>query len=122
MSQKILILEDEPEMQPLLANYVEEAGYEAIIGNHDQEGLALLEQHGTFACILLDYNMPVMDGLRFLNKKQTLDAYKDIPVLMCTSCSSESPEFAQPIAKGWIKGFLEKPFNLAQLEAGLALI
>ena len=34
--------------------------------------------------IMLDWNMPVMDGLTFL-KVRTMDAYKDVKIIMCTS-------------------------------------
>ena len=49
------------------------------------EALDKLGQEEGIDLILLDINMPVMNGLEFLQRVQKESAYKDIPVIMCTS-------------------------------------
>lgn len=84
--QKILIIEDEIEISKILASYLEKAGYQVISAARGDQGLSLWE-HSKSDLILLDINMPGMDGLevaREIRKKS------DIPIIMITARVEES--------------------------------
>ena len=84
--QKILIIEDEIEISKILASYLEKAGYQVISAARGDQGLSLWE-HSKPDLILLDINMPGMDGLevaREIRKKS------DIPIIMITARVEES--------------------------------
>ena len=59
--KKILIVEDEPDIQELLAAYLRDAGYEIAIAGDGVEAMTQF-QKGTFDLILLDLMRPKIDG------------------------------------------------------------
>lgn len=122
MRKHILILEDEVGFHKSLKHMVSRAGYNPLLGINGLEGLDLLSQHRNIHCIILDYQMPEMNGLEFLAEKQKVPVYQTIPVLMHTSCSRHDPMFHRPVANGWISGFLNKPFWFDELVEKLQAI
>ena len=66
-SKKVLILDDEPNMRHMLTMLLEKADYRVTGGENGQEGLSLLAAD-VFDFILCDIKMPVMDGMKFLQK------------------------------------------------------
>ncbi|MEN6481695.1 MAG: response regulator transcription factor [Anaerolineaceae bacterium] len=81
-----MIIEDEIEISKILASYLEKAGYQVISAARGDQGLSLWE-HSKPDLILLDINMPGMDGLevaREIRKKS------DIPIIMITARVEES--------------------------------
>ena len=63
---------------------------EASDGN---EALAKLRDNMPIDVILLDWNMPVMDGFTFLKKVREEPTYKSVKIIMCTSESEKSRGF-----------------------------
>lgn len=91
-----------------------------MIASNGSEVLELLDKlrlEGTSPClIILDVNMPMMDGRQTLVQLKQHDLYKKIPVVMfTTSSSSLDKEFA----KKWGADFITKPLKYAEVE-GLA--
>ena len=81
-----MIIEDEIEISKILASYLEKAGYQVISAARGDQGLSLWE-HSKPDLILLDINMPGMDGLevaREIRKKS------DMPIIMITARVEES--------------------------------
>lgn len=78
MAKKILVVDDEPDMQKLIPQQfrseIRQKEYEFEFAGNGKEALDILERNNslekneTFDLILLDINMPEMDGLRFLEK------------------------------------------------------
>ncbi|SMD33100.1 Response regulator receiver domain-containing protein [Reichenbachiella faecimaris] len=71
--------------------------------------------------ILLDINMPVMDGWDFLDKFSEMGVSKDIPVVMLTS-SINPNDIEKANAHELVKGFLSKPLNKEKLDEVLRLV
>lgn len=71
MHEKILFVDDEPNV---LASYrrMFHDDYVSVTSANPDEALHLIEGSGPFALILSDYNMPQMDGIRFLSAVRTL--------------------------------------------------
>jgi two-component system chemotaxis response regulator CheY len=63
--------------------------------------------------VLTDQNMPVMDGLTLIRTLRTMSSYKDVPILMLTTESSDEMK-AQGKAAG-ANGWLVKPFDPKRL-------
>jgi len=121
-SKAILILEDQEQIRAHHKRLLEEAGYTVFEAENGQEGLEQLKKNTPIFCIILDYQMPIMNGMQFLETVKLTESTQDIPVVMCTSCSDTDPAFEWPRHQGWIRHFLPKPFTLSQLQAGLALV
>jgi sigma-B regulation protein RsbU (phosphoserine phosphatase) len=70
MPTKILVVDDEPDMQHLIPQQfrkeIRQQKFEFHFANNGKEALEILEQNETIDLILLDINMQVMDGLTFL--------------------------------------------------------
>jgi CheY-like chemotaxis protein len=105
----ILIVDDEFSIVETLKEIVEWEGYRVITAPNGQAGLVAAEQEHP-ALVLLDYMMPVMDGLQMLEKVRTHDGLAATPVIMMTAAPLGIPS-AQ---KRW-DALLLKPFDAEQL-------
>jgi CheY-like chemotaxis protein len=81
MAQKILLVDDEPEIVKLLRAYLEQAGYDVATASDGKEAL-LVTRHEKPDLIVLDLTMPEMDGLEYTRR---LRREKDTPIIMLTA-------------------------------------
>jgi CheY-like chemotaxis protein len=112
--QKVLIVEDDPNMIELYSLLLEQDGYEPIpaVGGH--EALRLLEET-TVDLILLDLMMPVVDGWTVLRAIKENDRLANIPVIIATIRDPlEDPRQVEAHA-GMFEGYLVKPFIVHDL-------
>jgi putative two-component system response regulator len=79
---------------------------------HGQEALELLECHGDTDVILLDLQMPVMNGYELLKRLKRDDRYRDIPVVVLTS---DKNEVLTSLSMG-ANDFLSKPYHPQELK------
>ena len=104
--KKILIVEDEPDMQQMVQMRLEAAGYKVITANNGQEGLAKVNEELP-DLIISDVLMPVMDGFTFYKELKAKKATEDIPVLILTARGKMEDSFKVMGADD----FIAKPFN-----------
>jgi len=111
MNCNILIVDDSPILRRAIRKVVQLAGVEAdriFEAGNGVEALAALDEHW-IDLILLDLNMPVMDGESFIIEKNKLDAARDIAVVIV---STESNQARLDKLKGLgVSGSLQKPFE-----------
>lgn len=85
-NKKVLIIEDEADIQKILSDNLTKAGYEVVSATNGQAGLeAALQNHPDL--ILLDIIMPVMDGMTALEKIREDEWGKGVPVIILTNLS-----------------------------------
>lgn len=90
-------------------------------GKDAAEFLAKNSQKDLPELILLDINMPILDGWGFLENFSNMPISKNIPVVMLTS--SVNPEDIEKAnSHELVKGFLSKPLNKDKLDEILELI
>ena len=82
MSLVILVVDDDPDISLMLNDRLTYLGFHAASANNGAEGMALLDQL-TVDGILLDIQMPVMDGLTML--KHVRQRHPHMPVIMMTA-------------------------------------
>jgi CheY-like chemotaxis protein len=63
--------------------------------------------------IILDYNMPVMDGVTMLRQMRENPEFKRLPVIMLTA--EASPEIIGTVARLGVRDYITKPFDSDQL-------
>ncbi len=80
----ILLVEDNEINQQVASEILEQAGFFVDIANHGQEALARLETDD-YDCVLMDVQMPVMDGFTATGKIREQECYTDLPVLAMTA-------------------------------------
>jgi CheY-like chemotaxis protein len=109
---KILIVDDEPDLVSTVQYRLKFANCDVVTASNGQEGLerAVAEKPDL---ILLDTNMPVMDGHETLECLNADPNLKDIPVIMLTA-RCEAQDVAAASAHG-VADYVTKPFDFAQL-------
>ncbi len=120
MSQiRALIVDDSSVMRKIVERSLRQAGLDlssvSEAGN-GADALAILDTNPV-DLILSDINMPVMDGLEFVRKLQTVEKLRGIPVVMITTEGSES-NVVQALSLG-AKGYIRKPFTPDQVKEHL---
>jgi two-component system chemotaxis response regulator CheY len=85
-------------------------GFQAIESENGAESLIKLRKHaGNIALIVLDWNMPIMDGYEVLQKIRAQDEYNHIPVLMATADGVEGN--VVKALKAGANAYLVKPYT-----------
>jgi two-component system chemotaxis response regulator CheY len=117
MSQiKALIVDDSSVMRKIVGRSLRQAGLElssVIEAANGAEALGLLNANPV-DIILTDINMPVMDGLEFVRRLQTIETLRGVPVVMITTEGSEF-NVVQALSLG-AKGYIRKPFTPDQVK------
>jgi len=84
---RILLAEDEPTNQFAMIKLLEKAGYEVMLAENGKQAIDLLKMHD-FDCILMDVQMPLMDGVeatKTIRSSANLGPKKDIPIIAMTA-------------------------------------
>ncbi|MBT0654681.1 response regulator [Geomobilimonas luticola] len=115
MVKKMLIVDDSSlihQMYRLVMN-----GYkcEIVDAMDGQEALDILAKQQDIQLILLDINMPVMNGVQFLKKAAPLGITRRVPVIIISTEGKEE-DTLRGLALG-ARGYLKKPFQPAELHA-----
>jgi CheY-like chemotaxis protein len=109
---KILIVDDEPDCLSTIKYRLSHSGYKVVTAADGQEGLERAQQESP-DLILLDINMPVMDGREVLKCLRKHPALKNTPVIMVTACC-EMQDIAIASSYG-ISDYIAKPFDFTDL-------
>ena len=112
MTATILTVDDSPTMLKMLAFTLQKAGYDVLQAVNGQEGLDVLGENAVDV-IITDINMPVMDGLTFIERLREDKARSGLPVLILTTESSDELK-AKGRAAG-ATGWIVKPFDPEKL-------
>jgi CheY-like chemotaxis protein len=104
----ILIVDDDPLAREGLRSVLESEGYGVIVTSDGSDALTYLNHHPLPSLIFLDMMMPRIDGWQFLTLFRQTDAWSHIPVIITTSMSVASPEWAESLGAA---GLLKKPFD-----------
>jgi DNA-binding response OmpR family regulator len=110
--QRVLVVEDEPEMRDLLADNLELEGYRVAAVGSAEEALQRIERY-SFALILLDVMLPRASGFELCRTVRARDAR--IPIIMLTARTDESDRVL-----GLDLGaddYVSKPFSVRELLA-----
>ncbi len=112
--EKILIIEDEPDVASMMESLLDARGHPTVIAYDGKSGLdlALNERPGL---ILLDLRLPQMNGVRFLSKLQ--EHKLDVPVVVVTAVGSE--QLVIHALRMGVKDYIKKPFDPTKLVRGI---
>ncbi len=112
--KKILIVEDAALERELLIEVLRGLGienefYEASSG---EEAIQILGKHYKDIClILLDWQMPQMDGMEFMEGVVKVDAVAPIPIIMVTASGAEEDKIKARETNPNLKGYIVKPYE-----------
>ncbi len=112
---KILIVDDEPAVTEILANQLNQAGFEHVAWENDAtQALSNISTHRP-DLVILDIRMPGINGLEILRELRETSEISSIPVLVMTSSADDRIRMAA--LKLQANDFLTKPANSAELAA-----
>ncbi len=117
MTSRVLIVEDDPAQRRILEELVKRSGFDVVAVDGAQRGLDLLKnQSGAgVELIILDINMPGMDGLEFLERLQGVRG--DIPVIVQTA--QGSIETVIKAMRAGADDFVVKPVSPERLKVSM---
>jgi len=116
MSRSIMIVEDEPELAALVADYARASGYAPQVFGDGREALAAIRAQPP-ALVVLDLMLPGLDGLSLC---RTLRASSDLPVIMVTARVEEIDRLLG--LEAGADDYLCKPFSPRELMARIKAI
>ncbi|MCP4633750.1 MAG: response regulator, partial [candidate division Zixibacteria bacterium] len=83
---RILIAEDSALMRRAIVNVINKLKHDAVEAENGADAMAILrKQYNKIGLIILDWNMPLMDGYEVLTKVRSDERYGNIPILMATA-------------------------------------
>lgn len=113
MKNRIMIVDDEPDIVVMLTDYFEMNGYAVISAASGQEAIEKVVKQPSL--ILLDINMPDMDGMEVCRR---IREFVSCPILFLTARVEESDKI-----QGFVAGaddYIVKPFSIDELGARVA--
>ncbi len=111
MSEKILIVDDEPRIVRLVTQVLKAIGYQVCAADRGEQALEMISLEAP-ALVLLDIMLPNMDGFEVCRR---IREFSDVPVIMLTARASDAD-----MLRGFDVGaddYLTKPFNAQELVA-----
>lgn len=111
---KMIVADDSRLIRGIIEKTATAMGFEVLHAANGADALTLLESGGKeINLVLLDWNMPMMNGIDVLKNMRADDRFQGIPVLM-VSTESEEDKIKEAIDAG-AHGYLTKPFNADKL-------
>jgi two-component system cell cycle response regulator DivK len=114
MSQRILVIEDQADNRQILRDLLTNADFEVIEAEDGEAGLAAAAMHHP-DLILMDIQLPILDGYEATRRLKADAALHAIPVIVVTSYASNN-DVDKARAAG-CDAFVSKPFSPRQLLA-----
>ena len=114
MNEKILIVDDEPNIAYMLADMLAEAGYDTHTADNGRDALDAVHRDPP-DLMLLDVQMPVLDGFEVASRLKADPATAAIPIIMLSAMEGRG---ARVIGlESGAEEYLSKPFDQAELLA-----
>jgi|GEM_PF-613862 len=114
-----LIVDDEPIVRRLATRVFEALGFEVIVAEDGQQGVAAFEQHrDTVTGVLLDVTMPVMNGVEALERIRAIRP--DVPAII--SSGYDGDDVIAALTDRHRLVFLPKPFRIKEVRDALATL
>ena len=107
----IMVVDDDPKIREVLKKFLTKNDYDVVCVDNAEKALAKIKER-KINLILLDINLPGMDGLTALKKFKEID--KSLGVIMISG--NTDVELAKEAMKLGAKDYVMKPFNLEYLE------
>ncbi len=114
--QRILVVEDDLDIQELLKNFLQEAGYEISLASDGVEALSVFSA-SQFDLVLLDVMLPKIDGFAVC---ELIRRQSQIPIIMLTALSGEDEQIRGLDLQ--VDDYITKPFSMPILVRKIAAV
>lgn len=114
---RVLLVEDNEMLQELTMEMLSDMGIEVVAASNGLEALDILDQDSNFDCILMDCQMPVMDGQTATKIIRQNPAFKDMFIFVMTGNLLFLDE--NSIREAGMNAVIIKPYTAEELVAAL---
>ena len=104
---KILIVDDSVTMRKIISKHLISAGYNDIVEATD--GADAMNKLNEIDLVILDWNMPVMNGITFVKEVKSSPVYNNLPIIMCTTEGAQKDVLS--VLKLGVSDYVVKPFK-----------
>ena len=111
LNAKILVVDDRTENVDLLVAILHQAGYSRVTATCEPSDVFSLHEEHRYDLILLDLNMPGMDGFEVMEKLKQIEVEGYLPVLAITA----QPRFKIAALEAGARDFITKPYDLVEV-------
>jgi two-component system, cell cycle response regulator DivK len=118
-NELILIVEDNEKNRKLVRDVLQFKGYRTIEAETGEDGVALAIEHKP-DLILMDYQLPGIDGIEAFRRIRNAPATAHIPIVAVTA--SAMPEEAKKMKEAGFDGFQTKPINVKEFVQAVAAV
>src|ERR1700733_12145272 len=113
LNAKILVVDDMEANVRLLEGMLRVAGYTSVESTTDPKEVCELYRQNRYSLILLDLQMPGMDGFQVMEGLKEIEGDDYLPILVITA----QPDHKLRALEAGAKDFVSKPFDMAELRA-----
>jgi two-component system chemotaxis response regulator CheY len=117
---KAMVVDDSKAIRMILSRTLAEVGYEVCQAANGREALSLLGETGNVSLILVDFNMPQMNGLELIKQIRSDSRYASVLLMMVTT-ETEIDQMVAALEAG-ANEYVMKPFTREIIEDKLRLL
>jgi two-component system chemotaxis response regulator CheY len=115
-----LVVDDSRTVRIIIGNILREMGLEVIEAEHGLAALEQMRQNPDVELILVDWNMPEMDGYEFIQSVRSQPIYENVRILMVTT-ETDREQVSRALRAG-ANEYMMKPFTKEVLVAKLGML
>lgn len=112
VSTKILVAEDQEDLRDMIAHTLRLSGYE-VVATEDGEGAVRQAKKINPDLIILDYELPRLNGRQVCRRLKALDTFTNTPIVIISSYGN--PRYMEASLEAGAEEFIRKPFELDHL-------
>jgi len=118
---KALIVDDAKVVRVALSRMMNQLGYETVKAEDGQQALAAMAEHPDTDVVMLDWNMPVMNGYDFLVAMREMPGHGTNPKVIMVTTETGMPQMLKALAGG-ADEYVMKPFDKDMIAGKLEMV
>lgn len=115
-----LVIDDSSTMRLILKRFLDKMGFHVVEAANGREALERLREMGQTDLVLVDWNMPEMNGVDFVRSVRADRSFDDLPLVMVTT-NTELEHVAEALEAG-ANEYVMKPFTMEVIREKLGLL
>ena len=115
-----LVIDDSSTMRLILTRFLVKMGFQVVEATNGREALKRLREMGRADLVLVDWNMPEMNGVDFVRSVRADRSFDDLPLVMVTT-NTELEHVAEALEAG-ANEYVMKPFTMDVIREKLGLL
>jgi CheY-like chemotaxis protein len=115
---RVLLVEDNEMNQELAMELLSQAGMDVVLANNGKEAVDILAKDSRFDGVLMDCQMPVMDGYTATREIRKNPAYKELPIIAMTANAMAGDK--EKVIEAGMWDHIAKPLNVGEMFATIA--